>query len=221
MNNPVKRTIAADIVVLVDVSSSMARTVDAIRSAWVSFVGQLLDPATTDGPRVDLRLKVVGYAVSEDGIQPVIQDNPFVQNDVAAFAAQFAKLKVMPTDQSPRPLLDALWQTMSVGSMPREQEVMTSAQWRDRNVARRIVAILTDAPFREEVQIQKARGAIVEDVIRLVMENRITLDILAPEHECYYELGKADRSKVSFGNVVELLEELNWQKSIMKEIVAH
>ena len=108
MNNPVKRTIAADIVVLVDVSSSMARTVDAIRSAWVSFVGQLLDPTATDGPRVELRLKVVGYAMSWDDIQPVIQDNPFVQNDVDAFEAQFANLKVTSINHSPRPLLDAL-----------------------------------------------------------------------------------------------------------------
>lgn len=105
--------------------------------------------------------------------------------------------------------------------MPREQEVVTSAQWRDRRVARRVLAIYTDAPFREEVQIQEARGAIIEDVVRLVMENRVALHIFAPEHECYMRLTEADRSEGCFGNIMKLLKELNWQKSIMKEIVAH
>ena len=103
-----KTKMAADIVILLDISSSMAPALAAVRTAWVSFIRQLLDPTTPDAPRVDLRLKVVGYAISEDGTQPVIRDNPFVHNDVAAFDAQLANLKVLPTNYSPRPLLDAL-----------------------------------------------------------------------------------------------------------------
>lgn len=113
---------SGDIVVLVDVSSSMVTALDAIRSAWVLFAHQLLESDAAEGPRVDLRLKVVGYAMSEDGSQPVIENNPFVHNDVTAFDVQYTNLKTMPTNRSPRLLLDALWRVISIGSMPREPE---------------------------------------------------------------------------------------------------
>ena len=221
MNNPVKRTITADLVVLVDISSSMATAIDAIRAAWVSFARQLLDPARTDGPRMDLRLKVVGYAMSEDGTQSVILENPFVHNDVAAFDAQFANLKVMPTNHSPRPLLDALWRVISIDSMPRESDGIDPAKWQDHKAARRVIAIYSDAPFKTDMQIQEACGGRVDDVISLVMVNRVWLNLFAPEHECYMELCKADMSEFVPGDVLQLVSATDHMKVIMRALVVH
>jgi len=185
MNNPVKKTIAADIVVLVDVSSSMATNVDAIRSAWVSFVGQLLDHATTDGPRVDLRLKVVGYAMSEDGSRPVIQNNPFVRNDIDAFEMQFENLQTKPTNHKPRPLLDALWQIGCMSEIVPGSHDGTADKW--RVCWNRIVSVYTDSFCQASTHTPQAGGATLDDLYHLLARARIRLQIHAPSHQ-YYDL---------------------------------
>jgi hypothetical protein len=217
-----KVKIDADLVILVDMSSSMVPVLGTLRTSWISFLRHLLDPTiTSERPQVDLRLKVVGYAMSEDGTQPVIQDNPFVHNDVAAFDTQFANLKLMQTNHSPRPLLDALWRVISVGSMPRKAEGMDPAKWRDRKVARRVVAIYSDAPFREQMLVPDVETGKVEDVINLVMANRVWLNIFAPEHECYDVLCAADQSEWSQGDVLQLVSATDHMKEIMRTLVVH
>jgi hypothetical protein len=209
------RVVSADIVVLVDISASMGPSMDVLRNAWVSFVRELLGPAEPAARHMDLRFKVVGYAMSEDGTQPVIFDNPFVHADVSAFEAQFANLKSMPTNHSPRPLLDALWRTVSIGSMSQESEVMDPAKWRDCMRVRRIVAIFTDSSNRDQMQITEAATGTVDDVGTLLMRKHIKLYIFATEHESLAQLAVYAEEVECFGDLADMLKESRWQKRIM------
>ena len=188
MNNPVKRTIAVDIVVLVDVSSSMTPAIDAIRVAWVSYVRQLIDDPNAIGALVDLRLKVVGYAVSEDGSRPVIQNNPFVLNDIDAFEMQFENLQTKPTNHKPRPLLDALWQIGCMSEIVLGSPLGTADKW--RVCWNRIVSVYTDSFCQTGTHIPQTGGATLDDLCHLLAKARISLQIHAPSHQNYELLNR-------------------------------
>jgi hypothetical protein len=188
----------ADIVFMVDVSGSMKPCIDALRTNIEAFIDSLSKGEANNAPPVrDWRGKVVGYrdieAAQSEGL-PWIVDNPFVR-DAAALKAQLAELRAEGGGDEPESLLDALFKTASMDATPKGSQSEDPGKWRYRSDAARVVVVFTDAPFKETMSIQEAKGGSLQDVANIVMANRIILSLFAPNFEGYDRLSQIDKSE--------------------------
>jgi hypothetical protein len=188
----------ADIVFLVDVSGSMAPIIDALRKNVEVFVDSLSKgDANNAAPVKDWRGKVVGYRDIEhaeaEGL-PWIEDHPFVR-DAVALKAQLGTLQAQGGGDEPESLLDALYTIATMEATPKGAQSEDPARWRYRSEAARVVAVFTDASFKETLQIPAAKGGSLQDVANVVMANRIILSIFAPNFESYDRLSQIDKSE--------------------------
>ena len=205
----------ADIVFIVDVSGSMKPCIDALRANIEAFIDSLSKGEANNAPPVrDWRGKVVGYrdieAAEGEGL-PWIVDNPFVR-DATALKAQLAELRAEGGGDEPESLLDALYKTASMEACPKASQAEDPHKWRYRSDAARVVVVFTDAPFKETMSIQEAKGGSLQDVANIVMANRIILSLFAPNFEGYDRLSQIDKSE---WEVVEY-EGLTPQESLKK-----
>jgi hypothetical protein len=188
----------ADIVFLVDVSGSMAPCIDALRTNIESFVDTLSKGEGNNAPPVrDWRAKVVGYrdveAAQSEGI-PWIVDSSFVR-DASSLKSQLGQLRAEGGGDVPESLLDALFKIASMEAIPKGSQAEDPAKWRYRSDAARVVIVFTDAPFKETMSIQEAKGGSLQDVANLIMANRIILSLFAPNFEGYDRLSQIDKSE--------------------------
>lgn len=205
----------ADIVFLVDGSGSMKPCIDALRTNIEAFIDSLSKVESNNAPPVrDWRGKVVGYRDIEtahsEGL-PWILDNPFVR-DAAALKAQLAELRAEGGGDEPESLLDALFKIASMDASPKGSQSEDPGKWRYRSDAARVVVVFTDAPFKETMSVQEAKGGSLQDVANIVMANRIILSLFAPNFEGYDRLSQIDKSE---WEVVEY-EGLSPQEALKK-----
>jgi hypothetical protein len=205
----------ADVVFLIDVSGSMKPCIDALRTNIEQFIDSLSRGEANNAPPVrDWRGKAVGYrdveAARSEGI-PWIVDNPFVR-DAAALKAQLAGFRAEGGGDEPESLLDALFKVASMEATPKGSQSEDPNKWRYRSDAARVVVVFTDAPFKETMSIQEAKGGSLQDVANIVMANRIILSLFAPNFEGYDRLSQIDKSE---WEVVEY-EGLSPQEALKK-----
>jgi hypothetical protein len=188
----------ADIVFMVDISGSMSSCIDALRTNIEAFIDSLSKGEANNAPPVrDWRGKVVGYrdveAAQSEGL-PWIVDNPFVR-DASSLKAQLGQLRAEGGGDVPESLLDALFKVASTEATPKGAQSEDPAKWRYRSDAARVVIVFTDAPFKETMSIQEAKGGSLQDVANLIMANRIILSLFAPNFEGYDRLSQIDKSE--------------------------
>jgi hypothetical protein len=188
----------ADVVFLIDVSGSMKPCIDALRTNIEGFIDSLSRGEANNAPPVrDWRGKAVGYrdveAARSEGI-PWIVDNPFVR-DAAELKAQLAGFRAEGGGDEPESLLDALFKIASMEATPKGSQSEDPSKWRYRSDAARVVVVFTDAPFKETMSIQEAKGGSLQDVANVVMANRIILSLFAPNFEGYDRLSQIDKSE--------------------------
>jgi hypothetical protein len=205
----------ADVVFLIDVTGSMKPCIDALRTNIEAFIDSLSRGEANNAPPVrDWRGKVVGYrdieAAQTEGF-PWIVDNSFVR-DTAALKAQLAALRAEGGGDEPESLLDALFKVASMEATPKGSQSEDPGKWRYRSDAARVVVVFTDAPFKETMSLQEAKGGSLQDVANIVMANRIILSLFAPNFEGYDRLSQIDKSE---WEVVEY-EGLSPQEALKK-----
>ena len=205
----------ADVVFLIDVSGSMAPIIDALRKNIEAFIDSLnTGDANNAAPVRDWRGKVVGYRDIEfahaEGIE-WFESHPFVR-DAAALKAQLASLRAEGGGDEPESLLDALYKVATMEASPKGAQTQEPDKWRYRSDAARVVVVFTDAPFKETMSIQEAKGGALQDVANVVMANRIILSLFAPNFEGYDRLSQIDKSE---WEVVEY-DGLNPQQALQK-----
>jgi hypothetical protein len=188
----------ADVVFLIDVSGSMSPIIDALRKNIEAFVDSLSQgDANNVAPVRDWRGKVVGYrdieAAESEGLQ-WLEEHPFVA-DAAALKAQLATLRAEGGGDEPESLLDALYKVATMEASPKGAQSLDANKWRYRSDAARVVVVFTDAPFKETMGIQEAKGGSLQDVANVVMANRIILSLFAPNFEGYDRLSQIDKSE--------------------------
>ena len=188
----------ADIVFIVDVSGSMKPCIDALRQNIEAFIDSLSKGEGNNAPPVkDWRAKVVGYrdadAAPSEGLQWIV-DNPFVR-EASALKSQLSELRAEGGGDEPESLLDALFKTASMEASPKGSQTEDPGKWRYRSDAARVVVVFTDAPFKETMSIQEAKGGSLQDVANIVMANRIILSLFAPNFEGYDRLSQIDKSE--------------------------
>jgi hypothetical protein len=176
----------------------MASCIDALRTNIETFVDSLSKGEGNNAPPVrDWRGKVVGYrdveAAQSEGI-PWIVDNPFVR-DASSLKQQLAELRAEGGGDVPESLLDALFKIASTEALPKGAQTEDPSKWRYRSDAARVVIVFTDAPFKETMSIQEAKGGSLQDVANLIMANRIILSLFAPNFEGYDRLSQIDKSE--------------------------
>ncbi|MEO6029526.1 MAG: vWA domain-containing protein [Candidatus Binatia bacterium] len=188
----------ADVVFLIDVSGSMAPIIDALRKNIEAFVDSLSSGDANNAPPVrDWRGKVVGYrdieSAASEGVE-WLENHSFV-NDAAALKAQLADLRAEGGGDEPESLLDALYKVATMEASPKGAQSPDPEKWRYRSDAARVVIVFTDAPFKETMSIQEAKGGALQDVANVVMANRIILSLFAPNFEGYDRLSQIDKSE--------------------------
>lgn len=183
-----------DIVFVLDVSGSMQSCIDALKENISTFIDSLTTrDANNSCPVKDWRAKAVGYRdFHHDTPSPFI-DNPFVR-DAGELKAQLAALKAEGGEDEPESALDALFRIAVMGQTEKGAPE-ESTKWRYRSAAARVAILFTDASCHPTMSLPEASGAGPHDLINKVNENRIILNIFAPDMPCYDELSKAQRSE--------------------------
>jgi hypothetical protein len=179
----------ADIVFLLDATSSMAPCIGAVKENIAAFVRQLTD-ANANAFIKDWRTKIVGYRDWGCDREPYV-DNPFV-NTVAALEAQLAALKDTGGGDEPESLLEALYRLANMPVTGPEESRRPDA-WRHGRDARRFVVVFTDASYHETM-VDPAGGK-VNDVIYAMINAKIALYLFAPDMACYEPLSELDQSQ--------------------------
>jgi hypothetical protein len=186
-----------DIVVLMDVSGSMQKCIDAVKNSVSTFITTMTSGDANNGaPISDWRLKVVGYRDQAKDGSGWLVDNPFAR-DVASVEAQLAA----PTMQAegggdePESLLDALYCVASMGEAG-VQDGEDPNLWRARGKSARAVIFFTDATFHPQMTLTEASGGGIDDVIIRLTRAKIILCGFHPEWEGYNALGGMDKAQL-------------------------
>lgn len=188
-----KRRYVGDIVFLIDATSSMQESIDAIRYNIKNFFQMLFQEFEDWRSRdLDWRARVVGYRdVEADGADWFVS-NPFVR-DVGAVESQLDTLHATGGGDVPESLLDALYKVATFGNTERGAREENPEKWRSRGEARRCVVVFSDAPFHPTTRLPEAPGLGWTDIANLVMNERLCLFLCAPQMDCYNALEDINR----------------------------
>ncbi len=213
-NQRYKTSGVVDICFLMDATGSMQPCIDAIKESVRKFVHLLTDADANGGVIIkDWRICVWGYR--DFAYDPKYGTDALVKNrftrDIAEVEAQLGALEAKGGGDEPESLLDALYSLATIGSTEDGADPVDD-QWRSRRDAARCVVVITDASFHPTLEL--VPGASVDDVIRLINQERLRVNILAPEHECYNKLSEADKSEYE---PIEV-EDNNAVKSVSKAL---
>lgn len=184
-----------DIVVLMDVTGSMQKCIDALKRSVSGFISSMTaSDENNSSPIKDWRLKVVGYRDhGRDGASWLV-DNPFVR-DVAAVEAQLGapNMQAEGGGDEPESLLDALYTVASMGEAG-AQDREDPNLWRARGKSARAVIFFTDATFHQKMTIPEAVGGQYPDVSARLTSAKIILCGFHPEWAGYEALGSLDKA---------------------------
>jgi hypothetical protein len=187
-----------DIVILLDVSGSMQACIDAVKSSVSTFIEGLSSrDANDEAPIKDWRIKVCGYRDQKVNATDWFVDNPFVR-DVPSVQAQIAaaNLQASGGGDEPESLLDALYKLATIGEAG-VQDTEDPYKWRVRGTSARTIIFFTDASFNQPMTLPEAAGGGIEDVLTLLMSNRIIVCGFCPEWEGYGLLGSLDGCQIN------------------------
>lgn len=189
-----------DIVVLLDISGSMQPCIDAVKTSISAFISQMsATDANNDSPVKDWRMKVVGYRDHQADPSGWFVDNPFVR-EVAAVQAQLnaSGMRAAGGGDEPESLLDALY-TLAKMDQCGVQDTEDANKWRARGHAARAVIFFTDATYKTPMTVPGAAPGNVDDLIKIVMDNKLIVFGFIPEWSGYLEdLGCLDKAQFEF-----------------------
>jgi hypothetical protein len=179
-----------DLVFLIDVTGSMSPCIDALRQNIGLFIDYLVsgDGEQNQTPVKDWRAKAVGYRDIEVDTEWFV-DAPFVR-DVTQLKAQLSALAATGGGDEPETLLDALYRVINMGQSEVTAQVPDGNRWRARGNATRVIIVFTDASFKETMTIPEAMGGTWQDISTACHNNRIYLNLFAPNMECYQRLSE-------------------------------
>lgn len=180
-----------DIVFLLDATGSMQPCIDALKTNIFTFVNSLTVKGTNnENPVKHWRARVIGYRDYRCDKVP-FEDKPFVE-DAAALKSQLTNLEATGGGDEPESLLDALYKIATMEQTPKGSTVLDPQKWRYRSDAARVVVAFTDASYH--ATMEQPHGGTVTDLINALHNNRIILNLFAPEMECHNKLSEADKS---------------------------
>jgi hypothetical protein len=197
------KTKVVDIVMLMDLSESMQRCIDAVKNNVSVFVSRLeARDENNKSPATDWRIKVCGYrnhqATPGTTDENWFVDNPFV-TDVASVEAQIAgpSMRASGGGDEPPSLLDALFKIAKTEQSGMQDE-LDPLKWRASGLADRVTVFFTGATFKSPMTVPEASGGGVVDVILALMGAKIILCGFCPEWEGYEVLASVDRAEIQF-----------------------
>ena len=198
----------ADIVILLDVTGSMGKCLDALKRNVEVMVESMVNPGpNADAVVADWRIKVAGYRDYSADRDQWWEEFPFTR-DVAEVKANLARLEPKGGGDEPEGLLDALWVLAKMPVTARGQEEANS--WRYRSDAARVVIVFTDASCHMTTLIPDAGGAGFEDVAREVMAAKLRISLFCPEADCYTaNLSMIDAIEIeTIGSLTDAVEKM-------------
>ena len=182
-----------DICFLLDATGSMQPCIDKIKENIRTFITTLTTPQENGGVCLqDWRACVWGYRDYEYDPKhggAAIEKNCFT-SDVSELERQLGSLVAKGGGDEPESLLDALYEVCQMGSTEKECEADPN-KWRYSSNAARCIIVMTDASYHPNMTLVPGGG--LDDVIRLMQQERMRLSLFAPEMQCHYDLSVMDR----------------------------
>jgi hypothetical protein len=168
----------------------MQGCIDALKTNIGAFVKRISSAdANNESPVKDWRIRVCGYRDHEkDGEANWFIWNPFVK-DVTAVEGQLVGLVAKGGGDEPESLLDALYSVTMVGQSEVQDDPVPD-KWRHRDQAVRVVVVFTDATYKEKMSIPEAKGGGLDDIADILMLNKIVMNVICPEDDCYRKFGE-------------------------------
>ena len=194
-----------DIVILLDVTSSMHDCIDAVKRSVLDLIASYSDfDVNGIAPITDWRMRIVGFRDSEADPNDWFVDNPFV-SEVTAVQAQLLSenMKAMGGGDEPSSLLDALFKLATMDQVCVEHPVDQN-KWREPHASGRAIIFFTSNTFKPLIKISEAAGGNVVEVITAITQNRIFLVGFGPEWEGYDALASIDAAH--FTRVAKLID---------------
>jgi hypothetical protein len=182
-----------DIAFIIDCTGSMGPCIEALKANVSSFVDFLANGAEGEAPPVsNWRARIIGFRDWEFDPVP-LEMHPFV-SDVESLRAQLTGLVAEGGVDEPECLLDALYACAVCGQTNRG-DLPDPGRWRHRSDATRVAIVFTDASFKQTLFLEQARGGGLDDVMNVLITERIVLSIFAPGMECYDRLSDLPNSE--------------------------
>ncbi len=188
---PVQRRAAqgvADIVFLIDVTSSMQPCIDALKNSILHFIDELTSERNAQSVK-DWRGRVVGFRDFLCDGEIWLENNPFTRN-ADELKRQLTSLVAVGGGDEPESLLDAMMMTIDSGSLEESSQSESpedAYKWRPRNQAARCLVVFTDASYHEQASVPKYAGKDAKDLFALVKEYKIYGFMFVPEIAQYYD----------------------------------
>ena len=177
-----------DIVFLIDVSKSMASSINGIKDSVGKFFEDLQNKEIEPEVRWNCRATVYGYRdFAVDGVDNWFVANPFTR-DPEEVRKQLDALVAFGGGDGPRDLLDALHKIAEIGESAKDDSV-NFWKWRYHTQATRHVVVFTDATFHgcsedgmEFVhRLASDSSKTGEDVVNAILQNKLRVSIYAPD----------------------------------------
>ena len=181
-----------DIVFLMDATGSMQPSIDDLKNNLKVFIDELTGGAHNQAPVKHWRGKVVGFRDFIYDSTP-IEDNPFVET-ADELRSQLDRLKAEGGGDEPESLLEGIYHVANMGQTDKGLSDLDPNKWRYRGDAARVVIVFTDASFHTEME--EPKGGTIDDVTTVCHNNRIILQVFAPDMDCYDEVGEIDKTDV-------------------------
>ena len=182
-----------DICFLLDATGSMQPCIDNIKENIRTFITTLISPQDNGGVHLqDWRACVWGYRDFEYDPKhggKAIEKNSFT-SDVSELEKQLGALVAQGGGDEPESLLDALYEVCQIGATEKGSEADPN-KWRYSSDAARCIIVMTDASYHPHMTLVPGGG--LDDVIRLMQQERMRLSLFAPEMKCHYDLSVMDR----------------------------
>jgi len=204
-----KKRGVADIVILLDVTGSMGKCIDALKKNVEVMVNSMVNPGpNADSVVADWRIKVAGYRDYGSDKQYWWEEFPFTR-DTTEVKANLGKLEAKGGGDEPEGLLDALWVLAKMPVTDKGQEDVNC--WRYRSDAARVVIVFTDASCHMTTLIPDAGGAGFEDVAREVMSAKLRISLFCPEADCYTaDMSMIDAIEIeTIGSLTDAVEKMD------------
>ncbi len=190
---PIKLKGIVDIVFLLDATGSMQPCIDAVKSNIHNFVTTLTSPDANGGVIIqDWRASICCYrdfTYEPKFGKEALRITPFT-NDVNELYRQLDDIKAEGGGDEPESLLDALYEVINRGKTEKGAPA-ESDKWRSASGCARCIVAFTDASYHPTLEV--VPGAGLQDVMDLIMQERIRLSFFAPAMACHFELAEADR----------------------------
>jgi hypothetical protein len=182
-----------DIAFIIDCTGSMGPCISALKHNVSSFVDFLSSGAQGEAPPVrEWRARIIGFRDWEFDQVP-LEMHPFV-TDAGLLRDQLQGLVAEGGMDEPECLLDALYAAAVCGQTDRGAQP-DPYKWRYRSDATRVAIVFTDASFKPTLFLPEARGGGLDDVMNVLITERILLSVFAPGMECYDRLSDLPNSE--------------------------